>query len=175
MLPACALSCFNRTQSLKLCLDSANPWTVACQAPLSIRFSRQEYLSGLTFPPLGDLPSPGFQPGLLHWRWILYRWGYVYFNTIIIFQTNYKARQNHLLLNLHSENQPKAYNKLRAFIHKTAELQVCSVLTWDFSDFPILSSISYNSSTRAGSPLKTKSFTVAVWWGSLNLEDCWVK
>ena len=35
------------------------PWTVAHQAPLSIEFSRQEYWSGLPFPPSGDLPYPG--------------------------------------------------------------------------------------------------------------------
>ena len=39
----------------------ATPWTVACQAPLSMGFSRQEYWSGLLFPP-GDLPSPGIEP-----------------------------------------------------------------------------------------------------------------
>ena len=32
-------------------------WTVACQAPLSMGFSRQEYWSGLPFPPRGDLPT----------------------------------------------------------------------------------------------------------------------
>ena len=32
-------------------------WTVACQAPLSMGFSRQEYWSGLPFPPLGDVPT----------------------------------------------------------------------------------------------------------------------
>ena len=37
------------------------PWTVACQAPLSIEFSRQEYWSGLPFPSAGDLPDPGIQ------------------------------------------------------------------------------------------------------------------
>ena len=35
------------------------PWTVTCQAPLSIEFSRQEYLP---YPPLGDLPDPGIKP-----------------------------------------------------------------------------------------------------------------
>ena len=35
------------------------PWTVAPQAPLSMGFSRQEYWSGLPFPPPGDLPDPG--------------------------------------------------------------------------------------------------------------------
>ena len=37
-------------------------WTVACQDPLSIGFFRQEYCSGLPFPPLGDLPDPGIEP-----------------------------------------------------------------------------------------------------------------
>ena len=37
-------------------------WTVALQAPLSIRFPRQEYWSGLPLPPLGDLPNLGVKP-----------------------------------------------------------------------------------------------------------------
>ena len=37
--------------------DFATPWTVACQAPLSMRFSQQEYRSGLLFPPPGDLSN----------------------------------------------------------------------------------------------------------------------
>ena len=41
------------------------PWTVACQAPLSMGFPRQEYWSGLPFPSLGDLPDPGIQPASL--------------------------------------------------------------------------------------------------------------
>ena len=36
--------------------------TVACQAPLSVRFSRQEYWSGLHCPPPGDLPGAGIEP-----------------------------------------------------------------------------------------------------------------
>ena len=36
----------------------AAPWTVAHQAPLSVRFPRQEYQSGLPFPSPGDLPKP---------------------------------------------------------------------------------------------------------------------
>ena len=39
------------------------PWTVACQAPLSMGFSRQEYWSGLQFPSPGDLPNPEIEPG----------------------------------------------------------------------------------------------------------------
>ena len=41
----------------------APPWTVAYQAPPSMRFSRQEYWSGLPFPSPGDLPNPGIEPG----------------------------------------------------------------------------------------------------------------
>ena len=37
-------------------------WTVAHQAPLSMEFSRQEYWSGLSFPPPGDLFDPGIKP-----------------------------------------------------------------------------------------------------------------
>ena len=36
--------------------DSATPWTIACQAPLFMEFSRQKYWSGLPFPSPGDLP-----------------------------------------------------------------------------------------------------------------------
>ena len=42
--------------------DAATSWTVACQAPLSMEFSRQEYWSGLPFHTLGDLPNPGIKP-----------------------------------------------------------------------------------------------------------------
>ena len=38
------------------------PWTAARQAPLSMGFSRQEYSSGLPFPPPEDLPGPAIEP-----------------------------------------------------------------------------------------------------------------
>ena len=47
----------------KLCPTLATPCTVACQAPLSVGFSRQEYWSGLPFPLPGDLPKPWIEPG----------------------------------------------------------------------------------------------------------------
>ena len=37
-------------------------WTVAHQAPLSMRISRQEYWSGFLFPSPGNLPDPGIEP-----------------------------------------------------------------------------------------------------------------
>ena len=69
-----ATSCFIFSQVLNKCILSkkisyllsrvrlfATPWTVACQAPLSMEFSRQEYQSGLPFPSPGDLPDPGVE------------------------------------------------------------------------------------------------------------------
>ena len=51
----CMLSRFSRVQLFE------TPWTVDCQAPLSIEFSRQEHWSGLPFLPPGDLPDPGIE------------------------------------------------------------------------------------------------------------------
>ena len=57
--------------------DSATPWTLACQVPLSTEFSRQEYWSGLPWSPPGHLPDPGIElaslmsPALIG-RWNLY-------------------------------------------------------------------------------------------------------
>ena len=44
------------------CASLATPWTAARQAPLSMGFSRQDYWSGLPFPPPGGLPNPGIEP-----------------------------------------------------------------------------------------------------------------
>ena len=50
------LSCFSHVRLF------AALWTVARQVPLSMRFSRQEYWSGLPYPPPGNLPNPGIEP-----------------------------------------------------------------------------------------------------------------
>ena len=55
-------------QSLNRIRLFATPWTIAHQAPLSVGFSRQEYWSGLSCPPPGNLPNPV----LLQYRWIFY-------------------------------------------------------------------------------------------------------
>ena len=55
----------------------ATPWTIACQAPMSLGFPRQEYWSGLPCPPPGGLPDPEIKTvslWLLHCRRILYHW-----------------------------------------------------------------------------------------------------
>ena len=51
-----------RNVSYSIVSDSATPRTVAHRAPLSMGFSRQEYWSGLSCPPPGDLPNLGFEP-----------------------------------------------------------------------------------------------------------------
>ena len=57
--PECELP---HAQSLPLCLTLCDPMEcVACQAPLSMGFSRQEYWNGLPCPPPGDLPDPGIK------------------------------------------------------------------------------------------------------------------
>ena len=48
--------------------DSATPWTVAHQGPLSVGFSRQEYWSGLPCPPPRELPDPGTESTSLRTR-----------------------------------------------------------------------------------------------------------
>ena len=52
------LSCFS------CMLLFVTSWTVARQAPLSMRFSRHEYWSGLPCPPPGHLPNPGIETAL---------------------------------------------------------------------------------------------------------------
>ena len=46
----------------QLHLTLCDPWTVARLAPLSMKFSRQEYWRGLPRPPPGDLADPGVKP-----------------------------------------------------------------------------------------------------------------
>ena len=54
--------CISFSLVAKSCPTLATPCTVACQAPLSLVFSKQEYWSGLPFPSPGDLPNPGIKP-----------------------------------------------------------------------------------------------------------------
>ena len=55
---------YNESKNIRqFCPLYVTPWTIDCQAPLSVEFSRQEYWSGLTFPSSGDLPDPGIESG----------------------------------------------------------------------------------------------------------------
>ena len=54
--------------SCSVASDSATPWTVARQAPLSMGLSRQGYWSGLPFFFQGIFPTQELNSGLLHWQ-----------------------------------------------------------------------------------------------------------
>ena len=56
VITVCVLSCFSWVQLF------ATPWTLTCQVPLSMGFSRHTYWHGLPFPPLGVLPDSGIKP-----------------------------------------------------------------------------------------------------------------
>ena len=64
------LSLFSHSVELTLCnsMDFGSPWTVGHQDPLSMGFSRQEYLSRFPFPPLEDLPNLGIKTMSPHWK-----------------------------------------------------------------------------------------------------------
>ena len=51
-----------KVKSLSCVRLFVTPWTIAYQAPPSMRFSRQECWSGLPFPSQRDLPDPGIEP-----------------------------------------------------------------------------------------------------------------
>ena len=51
-------------ESLQSWLTFETLWPIACQTPLSLEFSRQEYWSGLPYPLPRDLPDPGIDPAL---------------------------------------------------------------------------------------------------------------
>ena len=54
--------CTQHVLSHSVMFDSAMPWIVALQAPLSMGFSRQDYCNGLPFPTPRDLLDPGTKP-----------------------------------------------------------------------------------------------------------------
>ena len=71
------------------------PWTVACQVPLSMELSKQDYWSGQPFPSPGDLPNSWIKPGLLHYRCILYCLSYWEAPKMVQMNLFTKQKQNH--------------------------------------------------------------------------------
>ena len=61
-LDVCVCVCVHALSCSVVSNSFATPWSVACQAPLSMGFSRQEYWSELPFPSPGTLPDPGIKP-----------------------------------------------------------------------------------------------------------------
>ena len=81
----------------------ANPWTVACKVPLSMGFSRQEYCSGLPFPPTGDLPHTEIKPASpyrLYCEWILHPLSHQ--ETLVFLQVS--PKQEHMTLKRFAQN-----------------------------------------------------------------------
>ena len=72
----------------------ATPWNVACWAPLSMEFPRQEYLSGFSFPPSGDLPDPRMEPGSLALR----------MESLPLIHQDFSLYKNLLINKVHSNN-----------------------------------------------------------------------
>ena len=58
-----AVNIINKCSLLSSVWLFVTPWTVACQSPLSMKFSRQEYWSGWPFSSPGNFPNPGIKPG----------------------------------------------------------------------------------------------------------------
>ena len=52
----------------KLCPTLVTLWTVACQAPLSMGFPKEEYWNGLLFPSPGDFSNPGIELRFPTWQ-----------------------------------------------------------------------------------------------------------
>ena len=59
------MSLLLHAKSLQWCSTLCDPMDCSCQSPLSMGFSRQEYWSGLSCPPPGDLPDPEIEPTFL--------------------------------------------------------------------------------------------------------------
>ena len=64
----CAVQSFLLYSHLVVSDSFATPWTIVCQSPLSMGFPRQEYWSGLPWPPPGCLPDPRIQTVSSAWQ-----------------------------------------------------------------------------------------------------------
>ena len=58
----CVRVCMHSCSAVQSCLTLCNPRDCTCQAPLSMRFSKQERWSGLPVPPPGDNLNSGIEP-----------------------------------------------------------------------------------------------------------------
>ena len=121
--------------------NSMTLWTAAPQAPLSMGFSRQEYWSGLPFPPPRDLPNPGIElvsQHLLHWQvdylpleppttWEAPTWEYY----IILFGC-YPLFAFSLPCVIHIFHVRFIYKGWNISFHVKEKLRVCQLWPWSF-------------------------------------------
>ena len=102
--------------------DSETPWTVACQALLSMGFSKQEYWSGLPFPSPGIflLPTQGLNLCLPHCRQILF-----------FPHTYHQSRAT--VLNLHwQQNHPEGMGLLEPKLRVSSDSEHLGCV-WEFT------------------------------------------
>ena len=130
----------------------AIPWTVACQAPLSIGFSRQEYWNGLPFPSPGDLSHPGIKPSCIAGRFFT-DWATRNSGRIVRFFSSFPLSASSIFLKQISITEQNNNNK-KGFTKKSREFLLCSneeesslmLWTWRFQD--ILSLFQQRSRTH---------------------------
>ena len=118
-MPACLLSCFSHVQLFAIL------WTVACQVPLSMGFSRQEYWSELPWPPPRDLPNPRIKFPSPMWQadFFFYHWA-----TREAFDRTQQSNQNsegcttylhHLITSiLLGASSPQKYHTIQMILYK---------------------------------------------------------
>ena len=83
----CVLSCFSRVRLL------VTLWTVACQTPLSMGCSKQEYWNGLPCPPPGNLPNSGMETMSLMSPALAGRCFFFFFFFFFTTRTTWEAQQ----------------------------------------------------------------------------------
>ena len=107
------------------------PWTVAHQAPLSMGFSRQEYWSGLPFPPPGHLPNPGIEPMSLMSPALAGR----FFTTSAIWEARIKAN----VQVTHSSEIPVSWPlwSAHASLPRLKTGNHCCSVAWNLSQTPL--------------------------------------
>ena len=141
---------------VRLCPILCSPRTVAYQAPLSIRFSRQEYWSGLQFPPLGDLPNPGIGPTSLAFP-ALADWFFTAEATCEAYKTEAFCHHLDFLRNSEEEHFPFTYSEwVEELIHEHLQGETGST------------SIPFSVS---GLDWKGQWFPAPWWWGGVKAED----
>ena len=120
-------------QSLSYVRLFATSWNIACQALLSMEFSRQEQWSGQPFPSPEDLPNPGTEPNLLNWRQILYHLNQGNLIGVFMITGNLNTEEKHQVCTF-----PKKDNNVKRQQGKSHQMQAkekVQVVPQTFSNF----------------------------------------
>ena len=125
------------------------PWTVACPAPLSIEFSRQEHWSGLPFPPSGDLPYPK------DWTRISFRllWRQVH-SLPLSHQGSFISHNNHNPRNVFSVGEACVLDVALLFSQRSQEEWRLNKKTRDYIEVDFISPLFFRDCWPAAGLLK---------------------